>query len=712
MLIYWDRLRHFQKGPERDGPVDFGMRRFREALSAAGIRTCVLRRDEYTGDESVRALVLTFAGFRAVSKLPPESYQIRVRVNVIYLNASDRVGAMYGLLELAETVELQGFDAVSDRDGTPFLEKRGIKFNWPFQSYGEGDPFRKNEQTVLDIGFWRDYIDFLAENRYNLLTLWSMNPFEQMFRVPKYPDATPYSDVELERFRRVFDFIFSHAKDRGIRTYIITWNLRITPAIARGLGLPEQTAVPADSRFRQGLRQYEPLIRDWFREAIKTLIRTYPDLTGLGTSNSEELIGTSEQTEEWVADTYLEAIRELNVPLPFIHRTNMSNGRVAQKLFLEKYPGRDKLISWKYSNAHMWSYPHPQFEELWGAWKDMDVNEARVIYTVRNDDFMTLRGGDPAFVAEYVRGMKKPYVAGFYWGADGYVWAKDFQHVPHVHMDWKYDFERHFLEFGILGRLAYDPDLPREHWVRVCGRRFGDSCGELVLKGLETGTRTVCAVSRLHWVDYDFQWNPESLLTTWGFQTVRHFIETGSMPGSGTTGVMDTAKAVLDGKRPGGEDALTVIGEIEGYAETLRETAEALDAAIAPEDRGGELACVLEDIRAWGCLARYYRLKIGAAYRLALYLLNGDEKEKEEAVRELERAVEPWKELAGIWAGHYMPYEMGRVNQVFGYSYYTQDVIRDVDLAKRMKPLSEGGAAVPGEELFEDRPHMLDLDTH
>ncbi len=213
-------------------------------FARAGIRSAVLRRDEFVGDESVRALVLTYAGFRAASTLPAESYQIRVRGKTIYLNAADRVGAMYGLLELAEIVTLEGYDAVTDRDGTPFLEKRGVKFNWPYEPFGEGDPFRENEETVLDIEFWRTYIDFLAENRYNLLSIWSMNPFEMMFRVPKYPNATPYSDVELERFRTVFDFIFTHAKNRGIATYLITWNLRITPAIARGLGLPEQTAIP------------------------------------------------------------------------------------------------------------------------------------------------------------------------------------------------------------------------------------------------------------------------------------------------------------------------------------------------------------------------------------------------------------------------------------------------------------------------------------
>ncbi len=704
MLIYIDRMRHWQRGPMPDCPSAFGLKRLREALSRVGIRSNIVRRETYTGDESVRALVITCAGFNVTSILGKESYQIRVRGQVIFVNAGGETGVMYALLELAEIVALEGFDKITDRDGEPFLEKRGVKFNWPFEPYGLGDAFDKNRQTVFDLEFWRDYIDFLAENRYNLLTIWSMNPFEMMFRIPKYPDTTPYSDVELERMRAVFDFIFTHAKARGISTYIITWNLRITPAIARGLGLPEQVAGNHEDKTRQALRQYDPLIRDYFREAIKTLVRTYPALTGLGTSNSEELVGTADQTEEWVADTYLEAIQELNIPLPFIHRTNMSNGRVAQELFLKNYPGDDKLISWKYSNAHMYSHPHPQFETLMGAWEAMDVSKTKVIYTVRNDDFQTLRGADPAFVAEYIRGMKRDYVAGFYWGADGYVWARDFQHMPHVHMDWKYDFERHFLQFATLGRLGYNPDLPREHWLRVCAAHYGHRCAEPVLSGLEAGARTISALSRLHWVNYDYQWHPESLLNTFGFQSAFAFMRTPSMPGSGTVSVKDTAQRMISGICDGAEDAQAVVAQIRRQAQLLDACVQQLDAAIEPEYRAGDLACVLEDLHAWGCFAQYCSKKIDAALALELFCRTGDINRKFYAVKQLESALDDWQALSEIWAGHYMPYQMGRANQIFGYSYYTEDARRDIEFARRMEPGRTSEAEVLAEAGFKSAP--------
>ncbi|MBQ3880447.1 MAG: hypothetical protein II727_09090 [Oscillospiraceae bacterium] len=704
MLIYLDIARHWTRGETPDSPSKFGLSRLRDALSRAGIRTSIVRREAYTGDEDVRAIVATSAAFTIATALGAEQYQIRVRGKVIYVNAGGEAGLMYAFLELAEIIRLEGYDKITDRDAAPFLEKRGVKFNWPYEPFAEGDPFEKNRETVLSVEFWRDYIDFLAENRYNLLTLWSMNPFEMMFRVPKYPDATPYSDIELERFRQVFDFIFTHAKNRGIQTYFITWNLRLTPAMARGLGLPEQAAAYTDNKMRQALRQHEPLIRDYFREAIKTLVRTYPTLSGLGTSNSEELVGNAWQTEEWVADTYLKAIQELGIELPFIHRTNMSNGKVAQEMFLENYPGKDKLISWKYSNAHMYSHPHPQFESIMGAWEEMDVTKSKVIFTVRNDDFMTLRGADPDFVAEYIRGMKRGYVVGFYWGADGYVWARDFQHHEHVHMDWKYDFERHFLQFETLGRLGYDPELGREHFVRVCAEKYGEACAEPILSGLECGARTVEALTRLHWVNYDYQWYPEGLVNSFGFQSVRNFLHTPSMPGSGTVGVMDTAKLMLEGKAEEAEDARTTIRLISGYAEKLGECERVLDEAIEPEYRAGDLACVLEDIRAWKYYAKYLAKKIEASLSLALFVLGRDEGEKEKAVSLLTAAVEDWQALSAVWAGHYMPYQMGRVNQVFGYPYFLEDVRRDIVLAKTMQRgetseqaiLAEGGFKSPG----------------
>lgn len=79
MLIYMDRLQHWERGPAPDCPSAFGLSKLRQALSRAGIRSNIVRRESFTGDEDVRALVITCAGFNVASALGSEAYQIRVR---------------------------------------------------------------------------------------------------------------------------------------------------------------------------------------------------------------------------------------------------------------------------------------------------------------------------------------------------------------------------------------------------------------------------------------------------------------------------------------------------------------------------------------------------------------------------------------------------------------------------------------------------------
>ena len=52
------------------------------------------------------------------------------------------------------------------------------------------------------------------------------------------------------------------------------------------------------------------------------------------------------------------------------------------------------------------------------------------------------------------------------------------------------------------------------------------------------------------------------------------------------------------------------------------------------------------------------------------------------AVNNLENAVDVWKTLSLAWSTHYMPYKMARTKQIFGYSYYIDDVAHDVEIAR------------------------------
>jgi hypothetical protein len=159
--------------------------------------------------------------------LEAEGFEIKTAGSGIFLWGADISGLMYGLMELAEDISIQGIEAVESKVRAPFLKKRGIKFNLPFEPFDMGSPMSENAATCLDTSFWAAYIDQLAKDRYNLLSLWSEHPFHMMVRIPKYPESCPYSEAELGKLQDLFKFIMKRSNERGITVFLITWNIRM-----------------------------------------------------------------------------------------------------------------------------------------------------------------------------------------------------------------------------------------------------------------------------------------------------------------------------------------------------------------------------------------------------------------------------------------------------------------------------------------------------
>ena len=426
----------------RDDVIQFGVDQIKKGLDRQGMHY-VEQYEKYTkGAEPSQGIVVRKLEVArgAKPKYDEQEFSIRCIGNLILIEGNDSSGVMYGCLEWAERImmgsTLQDGEEIHQK---PALRLRGVKFNLPYAPFDQGDPFVANEKTCMDMDFWRSYLDMLAINRYNCLSLWSEHPFHLMVVSSKYRETNPYSDSQIERHIQLFRELIQYAKHRGIDVYLFTWNIRILPEVAKGLGLPEIVGdfgnMYDDLIHRQDItlnrfRSQSELIKDYFREMILQVLLTYPDLKGLGTSASEWMDGTAHEREQWIAETYIKAIKESGRKIPFIHRTNMqSAGKEIKEIVQDEFDPEDFYISWKYSNAHAYSHPEPQFEEYWKAWEGVDLEKTRVLYTVRNDDVFTHRWGDPDYVRSYIRGMQKPYVHGYYWGADGYTWGRYFQHA-------------------------------------------------------------------------------------------------------------------------------------------------------------------------------------------------------------------------------------------------------------------------------------------
>ncbi|HET9862906.1 MAG TPA: hypothetical protein VFP37_05650, partial [Steroidobacteraceae bacterium] len=303
---------------DRTPPVLFAADDIEAALRARDFR--VQRTEEWRADGLQADVIVRFArvegsGDPGFEKIAPEGFQLR---NVpleehreLVVLSIDAAGAMYGGLELAEQIRTGGVAAVVDMDRNPYMPLRGTKFNIPLDLRTPGysdmsDSAQANIATVWDFGFWRAYLDQLARDRYNMVSLWSLHPFPSMVKVPEYPEValddvwrskirfeedystrttdivTPAMLADKEVVKRLtvaqkIDFwrrVMQYAHDRHIAFYIVTWNIYT-------YGVGGKYGITDDPGNRKTI--------DYFRASVRELFRTYPLLAGIGLTAGENM---------------------------------------------------------------------------------------------------------------------------------------------------------------------------------------------------------------------------------------------------------------------------------------------------------------------------------------------------------------------------------------------------------------------------------------
>lgn len=658
--------------------------------------------------------------------LADQEYHIESRGKKMRISGGGISGLMYGGLEMAEQIELYG--KVSSCSGSPFIARRGIKFNIPLDartpSYDDsGDAAQENIIEMWSWDFWEEFLDQMAEHRYNVLSLWNPHPFPSMIKMEDYPEVAldnvcrttlePVGmenewgdpglvtsnvvanlevilEMSIDEKIAFWQKVMKHATDRGIDIYWINWNI-----------CPNSVAPPVEPFYKTyqiNLHEYEvgkhgvtyeisnPLTIDYYRKAVKTFLLTYPEVKGLGVTAGEHmpLSWGGYNREQWLWESYGMGILDAKELQPgrtvdFIHRVWHSDMDQIMKYWGD-YPDPFE-VSFKYAKARLYSSPNLKFAD--SHVEEMEPYGLKSWWNLRNDDIFVYRWGDPEYVREFLANFPMKSTAGYYMGSDGYVWGREFiSKIPEL--SGELEIQKHWYSFMLWGRLGYNNALEKEFFIdKIAQRLEGDQAADIYAAWL-SASRIVPLVNSFHWRDWDHQWSVEVSLARpklGGYRDVFDFMDNPSLEGSGILNPAEFVGAELNGLPVEGISPLTIADSLDFLADDAIKRVSKLS---VHKDSKEEMA-TLEDIKAQALLGKYYASKIRAAVLLAYYEETADQSKKDKAVLHMEASLAIWLKYAEVSEANYRPQMLARTNRI-DWSALSDSIVHEIRQVKNYKP--------------------------
>ena len=163
-------------------------------------------------DRPLDAIVVPPAVLQRSSQLKPEGYYLVNHNSTSMVLAACPNGALYGSLELARQLLLGGPIVDTWVEGARF-SYRALKFNMPESPYRPGRATEIHAATVRSFEFWRSFLDMMAQNKFNVLSLWQLEPWQYLIQPRHFPKAA-LPPRELQQWRALYSFIFKEAQDR------------------------------------------------------------------------------------------------------------------------------------------------------------------------------------------------------------------------------------------------------------------------------------------------------------------------------------------------------------------------------------------------------------------------------------------------------------------------------------------------------------------
>jgi|SaaInl5LU_22_DNA_1037371.scaffolds.fasta_scaffold00219_29 hypothetical protein len=646
-------------------------------------------------------------------QIAAEGFELIVADTKVQLFATDTAGIMYGILELAEQIQINGFKGVKNTLQNPHMQMRGTKFNIPLDvrtpSYSDASEVAQHNIPVMwEFDFWTAYIDNLAKHRYNYISLWNLHPFPSLVKVPGYEEialddvhrstidwkenyhlhatdiATPEITENFEVIKKLsieekvafWQKVMRYAKERNIDFYFITWNI-FTNGTNGQYGITDNPD--------------NEITKDYFRKSIKQLFVSYPDLKGIGLTTGENMPGIGfEEKEAWAFDTYAKAVLEVAKEMPdrnftFIHRQHQTGAKAIAEKFKPVIDAENIqfLYCFKYAKAHALSTTEQHYHQNFVK----DIAGMETIWGLRNDDAYYFRWGAPDFVREFISDIPYEVSRGIYYGSDQWIWGREFL-TKNPETKNQLEIEKHWYHWMLWGRLGYNPKLSNERLQGILQNKFKEVNSQELFSAWQEASMVYPTTTAFHWGDVDFKWyiegcqsRPGPANNATGFHDVNRFITLPPHPKSGFQSIPDYVES-LEGKETfPGLDPFEVSKKLHSHA---NKALAFLKADLATQNK--ELEYTLNDIKTMAFIGKYYAHKITGATHLALFRETKNKEHQNRAEEELTLALDFWKKYtAQAMQQNKNPLWTNRVGYV-NWEKTTNLVAEDIEIAKQKIP--------------------------
>lgn len=645
------------------------------------------------------------------SSLTPEAYRINPDQHRIKVTGGDGRGVIYGALSVVETLRNSGsLSELGPVAESTDLHFRAIKFDLPWDTYRHSSSLTQHQETCKNPEYWRAFLDMMAENRLNTLTLWNLHPYTFLIKPDHFPEASPWTDSEMQEWRQLFQSIFQMAAERGIDTYIMPFNIFVTPEFARAHGvalnnLDHHHFVQADT---------SEIIKRYTRECVTQMLNEYPNLSGIGLTLGEGMGGmTPQQREDWIRDTIIKGMQQANRKSKLIHRipfsgttgslgaTNIEMEQITRR-GIEAEAAMDCFQGPVWASLKFnWSHGHSTPKlikvhggKIYGTYWNPEPDGYKIIWTVRNEDFFCLRWGVADFVRQHIRTNAHDYVGGYFIGSETYIPAKDYFTRPEFSVDWTWAFERQWLFYKLWGRLLYNPETPDKVFKAEFIRRYGKQAGVL-FDAYALAGRTPLRLAMSFDCTWDFTLYSEGFLA---LNPTERRVDYISVDRQIHRQPLDTSFVSIADFVTGMTAGKTFPQRLTPplLAERLEtDCRKALD-LVKDIDTSENTSLMFEvaDVRVWANLGLYFAEKLRGAVALQTYRIQGGAGNKTNAVRHLENALVFWDEVIDITRPIYRDMPLVHYSEQdgkpwtendhlrFHWQYLRPDVANDVDIAR------------------------------